>query len=197
MSLEEYLAEHPKKHLIFDLDRTILRLDINWNNVHHLLFEQISKIDSSIILKPSLNAREFFTAINQAVEKHGNAAKQTLISFMRKFEKINYSGYTPNPEIIQFIRSHHNNYQLFIWTSNVKDTIQKCLITEHLSPLFQEIVTINDVLYSKPYPDGFYKIYSPSHPKTEYLMIGDSENDEEAAKAAGIDFFKVDYFDRH
>ena len=51
-----------------------------------------------------------------------------------------------------------------------------------------------DVDLIKPYTDGFEKIYDLTVPKKRYLIIGDSDNDQEAAKRLGVDFFLIDYF---
>jgi len=194
MSLKTYLAEHPKKHLIFDLDHTLARLEIDWRNIHSLLFEEIKDIDPSLAINLSTNAREFYSLINTAVKKHGASAKQRTRLFIERFEQAHYSHYTPNTELLPFIRTHARDYSFSIWTSNTKNTIQDFLSKESLAQVFNPIVTLNDVEFSKPHSDGFYKIYDPTKSKKEYLMIGDSENDEEAAKQAGIDFFKVTYW---
>jgi HAD superfamily hydrolase (TIGR01549 family) len=115
---------------------------------------------------------------------------------MTQFECKSYSGYLPNNELLSFIRSHADTYIFSLWTSNTERVISDFIQKEGLRPIFQNIISLNTVHYSKPYPDGFYKIYNASFSKKDYLMIGDSDNDESAAKAAGIDFFKVDYFDR-
>lgn len=57
--------------------------------------------------------------------------------------------------------------------------------------LFETIVANDDVMYIKPDPDGFSRINKAHHSKAEFLMIGDSDNDEGAASSAGIDFMHV------
>ena len=49
-----------------------------------------------------------------------------------------------------------------------------------------------DVNLLKPYPDGFYLIFNPKNQqRKDYLMVGDSDKDKFAAKAAGIDFLCI------
>mgnify|MGYP000097042466 CR=1 FL=1 len=57
---------------------------------------------------------------------------------------------------------------------------------------FKKVVVREDVKYTKPHPDGFYLIFDKGiYKKRDYLLVGDSDRDPEAAKAAGIDFFLV------
>lgn len=196
MKLEEYLSLHPKKYLIFDLDETLARLEIDWSTVHQMLFREIKKIDQSLVSEATTNAREFYNLINTTASKHGTIAKQAINKAIEIYEQKNYSSYTPNSDLLLFIHSHVNTYTFSLWTSNSIYTIQDFLHQEHLKSIFRKIIALEDVLFTKPNPDGFSRIYEQKNLKTDYLMIGDSENDEGAAKNAGIDFFKIDYFTR-
>jgi phosphoglycolate phosphatase-like HAD superfamily hydrolase len=43
----------------------------------------------------------------------------------------------------------------------------------------------------KPHPEGFYVLFDEVNPKSAYLLIGDSNKDEEAAKSARIYFLNI------
>ncbi|PIV08788.1 hypothetical protein COS52_00895 [Candidatus Roizmanbacteria bacterium CG03_land_8_20_14_0_80_39_12] len=67
---------------------------------------------------------------------------------------------------------------------------------EQFEQFFENIITLESVLLTKPNTYGFSMIYNSNNSKRDYLMIWDSENDKIMAKNAGIDFFKIDYFTR-
>ena len=194
MSLEEYLAIHPKKYLIFDLDETLAWLQIDWKEIHQALFDVAKSIDPSLTTSPTKNGIEYFSLINLITNKQGDLAKKRLNTFIQEYEQRNYRGYTPNPALIAFIKAQKQNYSLSLWTSNTKQIVDDFLQKEQLYDSFNTIVTFESVKFTKHNPDGFYKIYDRNNIKSDYLMIGDSASDEAAAKAAGIDFFKVTYF---
>lgn len=122
-------------------------------------------------------------------------ARNKINTFVDNYELNNYSGYTPNPELIEFIMSNTNkSYSFSLWTNNSPKIVQKFLLNEKLNDRFTKIVDHNSVSQLKPESEGFSLIYIPNTPLSDYLLIGDSINDESAAKNAGIDFFKIDYF---
>lgn len=197
MKLEEYLKLHPKKYLIFDLDETLALLHMNWSTITQDIFDLVEAFDVSLV-KESL--RERFAAIyltNRAIQKHGKIALDKIHAFVDEYERVNYSGYTPNKELIEFIKSDRNKfYLLSIWTTNTTRIVQDFLLKEELTNRFSKIITHDILTQLKPEKEGFTFIHIPNTPLSDYLLIGDSINDEGAAKNAGIDFFKIDYFAR-
>lgn len=197
MKLEKYLAKNPKKYLIFDLDETLAFLHVNWSTITQGIFDLVATFDKSLAKE---TPRERFAAIhltNKAIQKHGKIALDKIHAFVDQYERINYSGYTPNKELIEFIKSDINKgYSLFIWTTNTTRIVQDFLLKEELVGRFSKLITHNVLTQLKPQKEGFSFIYIQDTPLSDYLMIGDSENDEGAAKNAEIDFFKIDYFAR-
>jgi HAD superfamily hydrolase (TIGR01549 family) len=194
MSLETYLSQNPKKYLIFDLDLTLARLEIDWSDVFQMLFSEVKSIDPSLPFAMPENAHDYFKLLNEVVTKQGKSAKQKLDKAVEEYERVHYHGYTPYPELVSFIHAQKNNYTFGLWTSNSTRTIQDFLQKEQLKDIFKHIIAMENVLFTKPNPEGFYKIYERNNLKKEYLMIGDSPSDERAAQAADIDFFRIDYF---
>jgi phosphoglycolate phosphatase-like HAD superfamily hydrolase len=193
MTLEEYLAEHPKKYLIFDLDLTLARIEVDWSGVFQNLFSTVQEIDPSLALRVPESSQEYFSLLNQAAQR-GETAKQRLNIAVEKYEKDYGHGHTPNPILISFIHSHKDKYSFAIWSSNSSRVVHEFLQKEHLIDVFKWVIAMEDVAFTKPNPDGFHKIYDRNNSKDDYLMIGDSSSDENATKTAGIDFFKIDYF---
>jgi len=63
-----------------------------------------------------------------------------------------------------------------------------------IEPLFDAVMTAEDVPSPKPAPDMLLRILERLNiPKEEALFIGDGPRDEAAAEAAGIDYIMVDW----
>lgn len=196
MKLEEYLQLHPKKYLIFDLDCTLARLEINWDTYWTELFTCVKKLDPLFMGAAPTSVKESVTLVNNMIKRYGNKGKEIIDTFNVRFEHDYYSGYTPNPALLGFIRNNRMHFMFYMWTANSHATIGDFLKHEDLETSFEKIVTMDDVNYLKPNPEGFNKIYNPNILKSEYLMIGDRFTDKEAATAAGIDYYQDTYFSR-
>jgi len=196
ISLETYLRNNPKKYLIFDLDETLALLHINWNTIRQGVFKIVSRYDEQLV--HSMVDEHFVTIYlaNKAVSKYGKKIKEEITAFWSDYEKNNYSGYTPNTELIKSVISLDSRYKKYIWTTNTLYPINDFLKKEGITSQFEKIISHEKVLRLKPEADGFAEIYVPRTPLADYLMIGDSINDEGAAKNVGIEFFKIDYFAR-
>ena len=82
---------------------------------------------------------------------------------------------------------------LGLWTSNVQATARYVLEDVGLISAFSAMATRDSVAYIKPHPEGWRHLYDGA-PLNEYLFVGDSINDQQAAAAVGIDYFNVTYF---
>lgn len=193
MKLEEYLALHPKKYLIFDLDETLARLNIDWSTVRRDIFDFIAAFDEPLTKTVPFISNAGITLSNLAAKKHGKDMAKKIRTFIEEYELSHYKDYTVNLPLLEFIRSNRQMYTYYLWTSNGRRTIQDFLTKESLF-LFSKMVTQNDVSLIKPEIEGFSLLYIPGTSLSEYIMIGDSKSDENAAKNTGIDFFRVDYF---
>jgi len=196
MSLTEYLVKHPKKYLIFDLDETLAKLNIDWSTIRREIFDLVASFDEPLSKSVPFVPNAGIELSNKAAKKHGKATAKKLRAFVENYEITHYFDYTPNDELIDFILNNKQTYVYYMWTSNGRQTIQDFLRKESLAHLFSRIVTQNDVSLIKPEAEGFSQIYTVGEPLSSYLMIGDSHSDENAANNAGIEFFKISYFNR-
>lgn len=189
MQLAQYLANHPKKYLIFDFDETIARIEVDWSDY----LSRLAKIYEQFDPDRQHPAFSGYDGYNDFVKEYGVEAVELVKIANQKYEQEMNHGFTPNPGLIKFIKDAVN-YQMFIYSSNSRLTVLKGLKKLGLDGFFDQIVTRDEVTYIKPDPEGFYLIYDPDVPKNEYLMIGNSHADQGMAKAAGIDFYLVEYF---
>jgi HAD superfamily hydrolase (TIGR01549 family) len=190
MKLEEYLGKNKKKYLIFDFDSTLMNLHLPWGIFEKEIHSIIAKFDKGLLTgcknKSAIHMR------NKAIKKYGNKIRKIFCDYEYFFESKYYQGVTFNYELVDFIKKYHNKYHFFIWSSNSNKTIINHLKALKIDKFFNKIIALNHVDFSKPAADGFELIHKHSMGgKHEYLMVGDSIHDKNAAKKAGIDFFKV------
>lgn len=197
MTLAEYLIKHPKKYLIFDLDHTLAKLNIDWSTIRREIFDLVATFDEPLSKSVPFVSNAGIELSNKAAKKHGKEVAKKIRAFIEEYEMTHYKNYEPNQVLLNFIRNNKQTYVYYMWTSNGIRTIQDFLNKEDFSSFFSKIVTQNDVSLIKPEAEGFTFLYTPGESLSSYLMIGDSPSDENAAKNAGIDFFKEDYFSRH
>ena len=193
MDLKNYLKAHPKTHLIFDLDETILHLILPWEKVHLEIKNELIKLDAKAYQNYQNGKINLSQLENTLVLKHGKKVKDMLIKSRAQFETKYLKDVIPNPELITFIKKA-KSYKLYLWSSNSAGAVKKALKQFKIDKYFEKIVTGTDVLLLKPEIDGFLKIYDPKVPKSQYLFIGDNESDKKAAQKAGIDCYLTTYF---
>lgn len=192
--LVSHLASYPKKNIIFDLDRTLIELTIDWSGVFTMLFDAVHSLYPHDKISIPHTSHEFYTLYSTYAVRGGQKVKRYLVNTIEKYETEHYGGYTPNQQLLNFIRSHSSQYTFALWTSNTRGVIADFLTKESMTTLFKTIVTLNDVNRAKPHPDGFLKIYDRNSNKSDYLMVGDRSIDQKAAQNAGIDYFQEEYF---
>lgn len=192
MILENYLQKHPKKHIIFDLDETLLTLKIDWSNFRRDLWKKVGLLDKKLVKQVPNRSGMGFVLYNQTIIKHGKKGRKLVLSFCEKYELDNLKGVIKNKNLINFIKTHNLKHDFYIWTSNNRKTVDLVLKQAKLSSYFKKIITKEEVKLLKPYPDGFYLIFDKEKQKRkDYLFVGDSNNDKNAAQNAGIDFLKI------
>ena len=193
MTLESYLSLNPKKYLIFDLDGTIAKLNMDWNGYRRTFWNMIASFDKPLSIEIAFAPKTSFRLGNEAIRRHGKKAKQIINDFVEKWETTHLPGYTPNPDLINFIKTQ-KQYEYFLWSNQSRKAIEDLLVKEGLKECFKLILTRDNLTYVKPDPQGFDLIFKTGTNKKDYLLIGDLWADRQAAKAAGIDFFLEKYF---
>jgi HAD superfamily hydrolase (TIGR01549 family) len=190
MQLQKFLEEHPKRDIIFDFDKTLFTLHLPWGKYSKEMKERISKLDRSLV--SSYPNEEVKPLIIETIKIYGEVARQIINPYRQRFERECLVGESSNESLISFVRENFRRYQMFIWSSNATDTVLRILRKYNLEDMFKKIVAADDVNLIKPYSDGFYLIFDPQEDKrSDFLFIGDSEQDEEASENVGIDFLNV------
>jgi HAD superfamily hydrolase (TIGR01549 family) len=184
---ENYIKEKNKKHIIFDFDETICELLINWKN----WCKEIEELASDYDVELKTSEFGFQNIQNACIKKGGKEAWDKILEISYRNEKECYSGYKLVPVSLPIISLAKKYAELYVWTSNDQRTVMPILKELKINSSFSKVVARNDVDFIKPNPEGFYLIYDKNNPKSDYLMIGDSEADLGASKDAGIDFINI------
>lgn len=194
MSLTDYINDHHKTHIIFDFDATLSLLALPWD-MWKVEFEKMLGNDNSHTWGEYLNKDiTLAEAQNIYLRNGGETARQTLTQFNAQFEKTLLEGVSHNHALLQEVDELPDNLYLYIWSSNSTETLKNVLTDLAVHHKFEKIVSRDDVSLIKPDPAGFDLLYKKDVPKDRYLMVGDSDADRGAAQAAGINFYRIDYF---
>lgn len=181
----EQLDHYPR--IIFDFDETLFWLHLPWVKEYcEPVFIEMCRRDPSLA---AVKYTRFGELENEAVRRLGPDFLAWSKDFGRKFEKEHLRGVEEFHETTDWIRAHHAQHSLYLWTSNTLATVTPILSKAGLLSFFDTLVTSDDVEYIKPDPEGFFHIFDPAtQDRNEYVLVGDSVSDEKAAAAAGIAF---------
>lgn len=193
MKLKDYLKKNAKRQVIMDFDGTIAKMDINWDLWKKEVSNFLGQFDQTFVVS-EFDWKKIHGLQNTYIEKYGVDFRKQLVELNRKIEGGTLRGYTKNELLMDFILKN-TVYILHLWSSNDSQTVLPILNELGITEKFTQIVTRDLVEYIKPHHHGFGKVNVKGHPKSEYVLIGDSEADRDAAKSAGIDFLQVDELD--
>jgi len=153
------------------------------------------RIDRELVLAHPQTVTRANNMMNMLIAKHGDSVKEEIYSYLEFFESKYLKGITPNSELIEWINKNNGKYKFHLWTSQMSRSLDKILPMAGLEDVFTQKIARDMVKMAKPYPYGFELIFAEQGgEKQDYLMVGDSEFDEGAAKNAGIDYYFENFF---
>ena len=80
MQLIKFLAYKPKKSLIFDLDRTLTTLHINWDGARSKFWDEIKCFDPELADKYDVATTSATVLLNEINEKTNNLDAKMLLA---------------------------------------------------------------------------------------------------------------------
>lgn len=189
MTLPIFLHFHPKDHLILDFGNTLFFHDFDWAQLQTILENYVQSFthNHSIFKTQSINQ-----ICNDLAHTYGPEVKEHLDQLWSEFELAHADNLKPNQALLNFITANQHSYRYSVWSSNSLPLIETTFQIYNLRSLFSRIISRNDVYHLKPNPEGFEKINQQNLNLKQYLFIGDSPEDEAAAKNCSIDFIAVD-----
>jgi HAD superfamily hydrolase (TIGR01549 family) len=193
-SLAHLVHEKQYRNLIFDLDETLTRLDLPWQ-------EWIKKVTASLPADAAKKLKQLLEiegapwgeVINEQIVKDPDFYNQ-FIKISQDFES-KYFAHTPYDDLVNILPElKKEGCDLFLWTSNTRQTAKQALTEMDILHLFTQLLTREDVQLGKPHAEGWQRFTFSGQDRAACLMIGDSQNDALAAKAGGVDYYKISFF---
>lgn len=115
--------------------------------------------------------------------------------FDKHYQQCSLDGSVLYPSVISVLQQLHNQqYKLAIFTNKPSPFVRPLLQYLQIDGYFSVVIGANDVIINKPHPAALFLILGqlgllPS----ELVMVGDSDNDIAAARAAGIAVLGLSY----
>ncbi|MGL5977388.1 MAG: HAD family hydrolase [Erysipelotrichaceae bacterium] len=172
------------KHLIFDLDGTLLNsLPLFYMTLKQVCEEwnmpELSQADfDAIAALPALNALE---ALNF----------QDLDGALSRWLELCYEEESVDlfDGVESVLATLSSRQKLAVFSSKRREQYDRTVKTHPIAGYFSSVVLFEDTTRHKPYPDGLLLVCKQMDWKPEdCIYIGDTHHDEEAARAAGMDF---------
>lgn len=173
--------------VIFDLDYTLVKLQIDWRAWERAIFALISKYQPTA---PPNSVSHY--DVHRYISRHGAAFLAEFRRISGQAELDNYHCYSLIHDSLTLLKQLQlANKQLYLLTSNGRRVALPILTELQLIDVFDQIITADEVANLKPTSAPFALIHEPSRPLSDYLMIGDSASDSGFAASAGIDYLDV------
>lgn len=177
------------KLAIFDFDNTILDLGVDWGAVRHDVADVAEKagvaVDRSMYL---------VTMANTLSEKHGLKKEVDAVFLRHEMECAKSKSYVPFQAMFALVRElRSKGIKTAISSGNHTESIREILSQVGMLGEFDIVCGRDAVLHNKPAPDQVLWIMEKLKATAkDTVFIGDSINDEQAAKAAGVRHIHVE-----
>ncbi len=166
------------KFVVFDLDGTIVKLDVNWEQLREELRQYF---------RSHYNFDSDFNPVDEGIDRllHelGDSAIKSAYEIIEKYEVQNIKNVTPidgSLELIRYLKE--SGKTLAVFSNNTRKVIELALgylgVREH----FDMIVGKEDVRKHKPNPEGLILIKNKARmKKKDMCFVGDKNTDFECA----------------
>ncbi len=115
--------------------------------------------------------------------------------FLRHYESLTGTLAKPYPDVIEGLSQlHETGYKLALVTNKQTNLAQRLLKQFSIDRLFQLVIGGDMMVHKKPHPwSVLHACHHLDVPTERAVMVGDSDNDVEAAKAARVTAWVVPY----
>lgn len=179
------------KGIIFDMDNTLLRSNIDFAAMKHETFQFLV---SRGILSADMNTVDHTTStiIEKAIQTNHMPAEwiREMWEIPKKFEVAGMLDADLEPGVVELLNELQGKYCMVIVTNNAVEAAETALKGNQVFEYFDCVVGREKMESLKPSPDGFvYILNRYKHISAdEWLSIGDSWVDGRASIDAGITF---------
>jgi HAD superfamily hydrolase (TIGR01549 family) len=181
-----------RKAIVFDLDGTIVNLNLNWKNLRNVLSKKFNKLYG---IKHEFHA--VTDCLDKVLERGDEIEFTNFLNIIEQFELKNPAQSKPLQETLFFINNLESfkvpeGAKLAVLSLNMRKTIIESLKNADIYEKFDYIVGREDIRHWKPQPDGLLKIREQFNLNNEDLIyFGDLQKDISTGKNAGVDAFFI------
>lgn len=183
--------------IIFDNDGTLVETDIPDYLACKSLCEDLGlRLTPEIWIEHTLGELDVHSSLfNYLTQYHNNGSltSENLWEHWHQLWSVNMKNVTLKPGAIELLsRLHISNYKLAVATSADRNWVNYWLKLFNLFSYFEIVVTKNDVIKNKPFPDVYLFVanYFGVYP-CNCLVFEDSITGVKAAKSAGMKVIAV------
>ncbi|WP_431028067.1 YjjG family noncanonical pyrimidine nucleotidase [Lysinibacillus sp. LZ02] len=193
------------KHIIFDLDDTILDFqDSEQKALKQIIMQyKLPYTQETIAVYKQIN-EELWSSLETGSISREDVLDTRFSLFLKEFnieengakveemyrEHLN-EGHKTMPHAYELLNAlRMKGYKLYVGTNGVGKTQRKRLTDAELQGYFEQLFISEEIGYEKPNPNFFHYIFDAlhTHHKEEFLMIGDRlTSDIQGAINVGID----------
>lgn len=173
------------KFVVFDLDGTIVHLDVDWGALKKELHSHFLSCHCL-----SIPFERLGSGLNVVETKLGRAGLEEAYEILRRYEAEGIENSIPHPLANELIRELSvAGKRLAIFSSNMHATIRLSLEKMGWDRFFDLLIGSDDVQRRKPDPEGLLMIleHFRASPQ-EVVYIGDQPHDLDAAASCGVRF---------
>ncbi|MNH98239.1 Pyrimidine 5'-nucleotidase YjjG [compost metagenome] len=183
--------KQPIKAIIFDLDNTLLRSSINFQQMKQEIHEYL--VTQSLCSKElPLHVHTTSTIIALAKEsgQYTVDVDRQVWEIASFHEQKGMIGAELEPGVIELLQILENRVMLTVLTNNSLAAAEKALCETGIRSYFNRIAGREQMTSLKPSPSGFHYLLSayPDLSVDQWLTVGDSWIDAKAAQHAGVAF---------
>jgi beta-phosphoglucomutase-like phosphatase (HAD superfamily) len=196
--MEKKFRFERRKAIVFDLDGTIVKLNVNWRELKNLLSQRFYDLYGI-----QYEFRSITECLMKVLEKEDEKEFANLLDIIEQFELKNIAKGAYLEDTLFFIKNLElfnipEGTKLAVLSLNMRKTIIKSLKNANICKKIDYIVGREDLRRWKPKPDGLLKIQEHFNLKSEDLIyFGDLQKDLDTGKNAGIDAFLIDELIHH
>lgn len=181
-----------RKAIVFDLDGTIVNLNVNWKKLKSILSKRFNN------LYGTNHKFQYVTdCLEKVLEQEDEIEFVNFLNIIEQFELKNLGKSKNLKETLFFINNLESfkvqeGTNLAVLSLNMRKTIIESLKYANLYEKIDYIVGREDIKRWKPNPDGLLKIQEQFKLNSEDLIyFGDLKKDVDTGKNAGVDAFFV------